>query len=338
MRVRREAIGTTTGHAEQGPTAVEAYTLDTEDGLAVTVWTYGATLVEVLVPDRAGRVANVVVRAPDLATQQDRARSCYLGATVGRYARCIAGARFALDGVEHRVDANEGRHHVHGGTLGFDRFVWEADVEEERERLSLRLRLDRPDGDQGYPGALSAETVYRVERGGRLTFEHRATTTAATVVALTNHAAWNLAGAGTVDGHRLAINAGRVLLVDRDVVPVGPPAAVAGTPFDYSTARPIAGERLDHSFVLDDQAWAAELVDPVSGRAMLVRTDQPGLQVYSGEVLPEPRAGLCLQTGAWPDSPNRPDYPSSRLDPGEVYLHRTTHEFSARARAPRTAA
>jgi aldose 1-epimerase len=330
MDIHRETIGTTAGHAEQAPTTVDAYTLDTGKGLAITVWTYGATLIEVLVPDRGGHVDNVVVRLPDLVSYEDRTKNPYLGATLGRYARCIAGGRLRLDELDYQLDCNYGRHHIHGGPIGFDRFVWDADAERKADQVSLRLRLDRPDGDQGYPGALSAVTFYRVHSDGRLTFEYRATTTASTVVALTNHAYWNLAGSGTINDHRLVLNAARVVLVDDELIPVGSPVGVADIRLDYSTPRPIADDQLDNCFVLDDPTWAAELFDPASGRVMRVLTDQPGVQVYSADGFTEPRAGLCLQTGAWPDSPNHADYPPSRLDPGTTYRHHTTHEFSIR--------
>jgi aldose 1-epimerase len=328
MNIHCEKIGVTTGHTAQGATPVDAYTLDTRRGLAITVWTYGATLVEVLVPDSKGNRENVVVRLPSLVEYENRAVNQYLGATLGRYARCVAGGLFRLGQTPYQLNRNVEGHHFHGGTLGFDRFVWEADAERTGNALVLRLRLVSPDGDQGYPGAVSAETVYRVDGDGRLAFEHRATTTASTIVAMTNHAYWNLAGTGIINGHRLAINASRVVAVDAHHVPVGPPENVCDTRLDFLASRPISQERLDHCFVLDDQDWAAKLTDPTSGRTMHVRSDQPGLAVYSGDGLVLPRAGLCLQTGALPDSPNRPDFPSSWLDPEETYRHVTVHEFS----------
>ncbi|CAN98383.1 Aldose 1-epimerase [Sorangium cellulosum So ce56] len=328
MNIRRTTIGTTAGHAGQGPTRVDAYSLDTEKGLAVTVWTYGATLVELLVPDRDGRVDNVVVRLPDLESYEDRSKNPYIGSTLGRFARAVAGGRFELDGVEHQLDRNYGRHHFHGGSIGFDRFVWSADAERRQGELALRLRLERPDGDQGYPGALSAEVTYRVDGDGRLTLDYRATTTASTIVAFTNHAFWNLAGSGTIDDHRLALNAARVLACDEELIPRGPPAGVAGTRLDYRAPRQIGDARIDDCFVLDDPTWAAELFEPSTGRRMRVVTDQPGLAVYSGDGLAGPRAGLCLQTGAFPDAPNRADFPSARLDPGMTHRHSTTHAFS----------
>ncbi|TYB69117.1 galactose mutarotase [Nonomuraea sp. PA05] len=332
MRIVRTPVGRTNG------ADVHAYTLDAGNGFAATVWTYGATLVEVLVPDRAGRVGNVVVRLPDLDSYADRRRTAYVGATVGRYCRCVSGGRFSLDGVEHELDRNEGGHHFHGGTLGFDGHVWEADAETRGDRLVLRLTLESPDGDQGYPGDVTAEARYELGPDGRLVFAFGAVTTAPTIVGLTNHAFWNLSGGSEpVDGHRLALNSRRTVAFDDDLVPLpGPPRDITGTALDYTRPRDLAGARLDDFFVLDDPAWAAELSHEASGRTMWVTTDQPGVGVYSADHFHRPRAGLCLEAGAWPDAPNRPDFPSVRLDPGQRYVHRTVHEFpTARSRSER---
>ncbi|GAA1094026.1 aldose epimerase family protein [Streptomyces javensis] len=329
--IQRERVGTTAGHRGQGPTDVDAYTLDTGEGLAVVVWTYGAQLVEVLVPDREGRTGNVVVRLPDLDGYQDRAANPYVGSTVGRYCRCVAGGRFRLDGVAHHLDRNDGDHHIHGGALGFDRYVWRAEAERADGVLSLRLCLDSPDGDQGYPGALSAEVRYQVSGEGTLTFDYRATTTASTIVGLTNHAYWNLAGGGRIDGHLLALNAGRAVVFDDELIPLpGPPADLTGSPLDHREPKPIGGRRLDNCFVLDGPDWAARLHDPASGRTMRVVTDQPAVGVYSADGFAgRRRSGICLEAGPLPDAPNRADYPPVRLDPGETYRHRTVHHFSA---------
>ncbi|MFE3651084.1 aldose epimerase family protein [Streptomyces sp. NPDC059152] len=330
--IRRETIGTTAGHRGQKPTDVDAYTLDSGEGLAVVVWTYGAGLVEVLTPDREGRTGNVVVRLADLDAYQDRAANPYVGSTVGRYCRCVADGRFRLDGVEHRLDRNDGAHHIHGGSLGFDRYVWEAEAERSDGLLSLRLRLDSLDGDQGYPGALRAEVRYQVSPDGSLAFEYRATTTASTIVGLTNHAFWNLAGGGLIDGHLLTVNSSRAVVFDDHLIPVaGPPADLTGSRLDHRVSKPVGDRRLDNCFLLDDPAWAAELHDPASGRTMRVVTDQPAVGVYSADGFTgRRRSGLCLEAGPLPDAPNRDDYPPVRLDPGETYRHRTVHHFSAR--------
>jgi aldose 1-epimerase len=310
---------------------VDSYVLTGDDGMVVEVWTYGATLVEVAVPDRHGVLANVCVRLPNLASYLDRARNPYVGATVGRFCRCVSNGEFELDGVLHRLDRNDGKHQVHGGTVGFDRHVWQADASSDGDAAEVRLSLTSPDGDQGYPGTVAVATTYRLSPG-TVTFEHSATTTAPTVVGLTNHAFWNLAGSGTIDEHRLRLNAHEAVRFDADLVPLpGPHRDVRGTGLDYRDGRVIGADRIDNCLLLPDDSWAAELSHPGSGRVMRVRTDQPAVGVYTGDWFRQrPRCGICLETGALPDAPNRTDYPSARLDPGQTYRHRTTHTFTVR--------
>ncbi|WP_263166114.1 aldose epimerase family protein [Streptomyces sp. SCSIO ZS0520] len=329
MRIQRQPVGrTNTSQGSDLP--VDAYTLDNGDDLAVTVWTYGATLVEVRTPGRDNRTDNVVVRLPGLGDYEDRERNAYIGATVGRYCRCVRDGRMVLDGVPHQLARNEGPHHVHGGGEGFDRRVWDAEAGRDGDELVLRLRLESPDGDQGYPGAVTAETVYRVDREAGLTIEFSGTTTAPTVFGLTNHAFWNLAGQGTVDGHQLAINSSSSVFFDAEQMPLaGPPADIRGTRLDYQSARGIGAEELDNFFVLDDPwLWAAQLHDPGSGRLLEIRTEGPGMGVYSGDKMLTPRAGLALEPGCFPDAPNRSDYPSARLDPGGTRTESTIYRFS----------
>jgi len=326
VKVARAGAGTSLGHAAQASTGVGAYTLS-GGPVSVTVCTYGASLTRVLAPDRDGRAGDVVLPVLEPAELE---RHRYLGSTVGRFARCIAGGRLELDGRTFALTRNEGAHHVHGGALGFDRFVWDAEAGSDGAAAEVRLRLERPDGDEGYPGAVCVQTVYRLDADGKLTFEHSATTTRPTVVDLTNHAYWNLAGAGTIDGQVLEVSADAVVDVGEDLIPLpGPPARVAGTRYDFTSPQQIGSRQLDHCFVLRDRVPAAVLSDPRSGRTMRIVTDGAGLQVYSGDTLDPPRCGIALQTGALPDAPNRPDFPSSRLDPGDTYRHRTVHEFSA---------
>lgn len=356
MRINHAIVGTVPG---PGHLPVESYTLDSGRGYAIEVWSYGATLVEARVPDRRGSSTNVVRRLPSLADYVNPRKNAYLGATVGRYCRCIAGGRFQLDGVVHHLSRNAGAHHIHGGTKGFDRAVWSSDASRDGDRLSVWFTLISPDGDQGYPGTLTAQTSYHLEGDGRLTFEHRATTTASTVVGFTNHAFWNLAGEGTVGGHWLALNSSRMVAFDSELIPLpGPPVSVAGGALDFTESRPIGVQRLDNFFVLRDPAFqpqdppvtqgqptlarehpplasdppalAAELFEPTSGRAMRVSSDDAGIGVYTGDAYLDPRAGICLETGPWPDAPNRPDFPSVRLDPDVVYHRRTVHEFAIR--------
>jgi aldose 1-epimerase len=337
MRVRRWRVGALAGQ-DRASTPVDGYELDTETGFAIEVWTYGATLVEVRVPDRTGSVHNVVLRHADLAGYEgSRALGAnpYVGGTIGRFCRSVRHGRFELDGVQHQLVRNGGNHHLHGGIDGFDQRVWQAEVEQTSEQLALHLRLTSPSGDQGYPGVVRAHTIYRVHRDVRLIIEHRAVTTASTLVGLTNHAYWNLAGTGTIDEHFLQLNASRRVQFDAEQLPAeGPPIPVAGSPFDYSVARPVGV--LDHFFVLDgsresgmsESTWAAELIAPATGRRMRVHTNQPGLAVYTADGYQKrSRQGMTLQTSAWPDAPNRPDFPSVRLDPGGQYFSQTTHLF-----------
>ncbi len=332
MSVRRRPVGMTAGTTRQGPRQVDLYELDNGLGLRASVMTYGATLTELWVPDRDGGSVNVALGLhvaaglPDLAGYE-APRNPYIGATVGRYSRNVGHGRFRLAGAEHRLALNDGGHHMHGGPEGFSRMVWEA--EPDPVTTSLVLRLVSPDGDQGYPGELTAETVYRLGEHG-IEFEHRATTTAPTVVDLTNHTYWNLAGDGTIDGHVLRIGASRAVRFGERMVPVpGPPSPVHGTDHDFTRARPLRGNAIDRFFVLDGPGHCVELEHPGSGRSMRVTTDAPGIGVYTADRFPRPRSGICLQASGLPDAPNRPDFPSVRLDPGQTYRSRTVHEFTA---------
>lgn len=328
MDIKVRQIGTSAGHALQPPTPVHEWALHNGD-LRLSVWTYGASLIGLWAPDARGRSGNVVVCHPDLASYEDPTRIAYLGATVGRYARCIANGRFVLDGRTIQLVPTFGPHHFHGGKVGFDRFVWAAEAWEDGEAVVLRLALSRPDGDQGYPGDIHVQTDYRL-LPDRLQMIHRAQCSAPTLAEITNHAMWNLDGGGRIDGHRLCIPAGHVIEVDDDLIPIGAPVPVDGTLLDFRHPRLLGSQRLDHCFALGETPMAADLWSPSSGRGMRIETDQPGLQVYSGDVFEWPRAGICLQTGGWPDAPNQPGYPSAVLRPGQRYEHRTIHTFYTR--------
>lgn len=330
MNVTRRLVGHTAATPQSAAQPVEAFRLENEGRINVEIWTFGATLVSVEVPDRHGHSRNVCLRLPDLAAYENRATNAYIGSVMGRYARCISFGRFVLDGREHRVECNIGEHHFHGGRRGFDQFVWDAAIEEGADAVRLRLRLQRPDGDQGYPGSIEAETIYQIDRAGRLTIEHGAKVSTATIVSMTCHAFWNLAGGGVINEHQLKINADRVIACDANFIPLaGPPVSVASRAVDFRAARSLGADRLDHCFALDDQTWAVDLYDASSGRRLAMQTDQPGLAVYTGDHLHARRHGLCLQSTAWPDAPNRPDFPTARVDPGQRYRHRSVYTFSA---------
>lgn len=327
-------VGISRGHSGQQPTPVTAHILSVGE-LTVEVWDHGARLVEVLVPDDGGRVRNVVLRHDDLADYDDPlGNSAYFGATVGRYANRIGNSRFVLDGVSVDLAANEGPHQLHGGPIGFDQHVWETVDSTVDGACGVTFRLVSPAGDQGFPGSVTVETSY-VVNANELQIETVAVADAPTVVGVTNHAYWNLAGHGDVAGHDLRVDADRYVPVDDALIPVGHLEDVAGTPFDLRTMRPlsdiVAVGGIDHCLVMRAPGSGATLRNRSSGRALTLRSNQPGLQVYTGQYLAHPFAGVCLEPEALPDTPNRPGFGSSELRPGEQYRHSATYTFTQEA-------
>ncbi|EGX57381.1 aldose 1-epimerase [Streptomyces zinciresistens K42] len=314
-------------------TEVHRWTLE-RAGLRVRVLSYGGIVQSLEVPDRDGHPADVVLGFADLAGYVSHPGP-YLGALVGRYANRIAGGRFPLDGVTYAVEPNSPPNSLHGGGRGFDKRVWDV------QPVAHGLRLSRvsPHGEEGFPGRLAVTATYTLEEGGALRFAYEAVTDAPTVVNLTNHSYFNLAGprSGGAGGHELRLAASRFTPVDADLIPDGPLREVAGSRFDFRQGRK-TGAGYDHNFVFDKGVTAraeevAELYDPSSGRALTVATTEPGIQVYTGDHLGEPHApgdGIALETQHFPDSPNRPDFPSTVLRPGEVYRSETVYAFSAR--------
>lgn len=339
-------------------TPIDSVTFGNSAGLTATVLSYGGALAALHVPDRSGKCANVVLGF-DTMERYSRSRA-YFGAIVGRYANRIAGGRFPLDGIEYRLSANEAANTLHGGAKGFDKAVWRIDAAADGPEPSLSLSHTSLDGDQGFPGRLSAHVRYALLADG-LQIDYAAAADRPTVINLTNHAYFNLAGAGGGDilGHELMINADRFTPVDAGLIPTGELRSVAGTPFDFRASTPIGarigagGEQLsigrgyDHNFVLrapagDGLIPAARVREPRSGRVMEIWTSEPGLQFYSGNFLdgsetgfgsrPYRRhAGFCLETQHFPDSPNRPSFPSTVLRPGATYNSTTLFRFSTDA-------
>lgn len=335
---------------------VEAVELADGRGMSARIVTLGATLQALVLPDGNMRFADVILGFDDgISYDTD---DHFFGSTIGRYANRIAMGRFALDGRDYRLAANNGAHHLHGGVDGFHRRLWRIVGCGGGEEAWCRLALDSPDGDQGYPGALQVEARYALSAGG-LSVTYSAMTDRPTVVGITNHAYFNLAGAGGPDNglnHELTIAADAYLPTDAGSIPTGERRAVAGGAFDFRTPHPI-GARLreaaaepqlalglgyDHNFVLRGAAGelrhAATLADPASGRALRLFTDAPGLQFYSGNHLRgtaigkggrayRQSDGICLEPQPFPDSPNRPDFPSVRLEPGQTYRHRIAWRF-----------
>ena len=327
-------------------------------GVEVGVIGHGARIVAVRAPDRHGRWADIALGLPDAAAY--RADRDYLGACVGRYANRISGGSFVLDGVRHRVRCNEPDVALHGGPDAFEHADWEIDARPaDPGPATVTLRHTSPDGENGFPGTVEAAVTYRVS-GSELAIAHEASTDAPTVLNMTNHTYWNLAGAdlsgGGVVDHLFALAASAFLPVDGRLIPAGPPAQVAGTPFDLRTPTPI-GARLrgthpqlliahgyDHNFVPDGDPGpdglrhAALVTDPAGGRTLELRTDQPGMQFYTGNMLNGSlvlRGGVtarqtdafCLEPQGFPDAPNRPDFPSTALHPGQTYRSRAVFRF-----------
>ncbi|MEW2252246.1 aldose epimerase family protein [Streptomyces sp. NPDC006975] len=312
-------------------TPVHRWTLE-RSGVRVRVLSYGGIVQSVEVPDRQGRTGAVVLGFEELEGYLAHPEP-YLGALVGRYANRIAGARFTLDGRTCALPANNGPNALHGGERGFDKRVWDV------EPVAHGLRLSRvsPHGEEGFPGRLEVTATYTLDASGALHLAYEAVTDAPTVVNLTNHSYFDLAGTGHAGGHELRLAASRYTPVDGDLIPTGELADVTRTRFDFRTARTI-GSGYDHNFVLDKGVSAApvevaELYDPASGRVLTVATTEPGLQLYTADHLGapfSPGAGVALETQHFPDSPNRPEFPSTVLRPGEVYRSETVYGFSVR--------
>lgn len=323
-------------------TPVKQFTLANAHGMSAKVITYGAIITELQVPDRNGTTASVVLGADNL----DQYLKGFGGsaAVIGRFANRIAKARFTLDGVEYPLAANSGSNHIHGGRKGFARVVWQGKTRSDRPgQSSVELSYFSNDGEEGYPGNLNVTVTYTLTDENELRIDYSATTDKATPINLTNHAYFNLAGAGSGDvlEHELWLNAARYTPADAQLIPTGDIASVKGTPLDFTAPERIGAriEQLkprpngyDHNFVINNGGkslvLAARVREPKSGRAMEVRTTEPGVQLYTGNHLQH--AGLCLETQHYPDSVNRPDFPSTILRPGQRFHSTTVFAFSAK--------
>lgn len=348
-RITREPFGTT----EDG-TAVDLFTLTNAHGLEARIMTYGATVVSLRVPDRTGKLDDVVLGYPSLAGYLDR--SPYFGSTIGRYGNRIGKGRFTLDGKTHQLATNDGPNHLHGGAKGFDKVVWSVDSSRTDSSTTLAFAYTSPAGEEAYPGTLHVRVTYTLTDRGELRIDYAATTEAPTIVNLTHHSYFNLAGPGTRDilGHELMIPADRYTPVDSTLIPTGELASVERTPFDFRTPTVIGaridqddvqltrGRGYDHNWVLNRQGTeltlAARLTEPTTGRTLEVVSTEPGIQFYSGNFLDgtiigkegrvyRHRYGLCLEPQHFPDSPNKPTFPSTVLRPGQEYRSTTVFRF-----------
>ncbi len=336
---------------------VTLYTLRNSHGMEISVTNYGAILTSVKVLDAKGRIADVALGFDSLDGYLEK--QPYMGATVGRYANRIAKGKFVLNGKTYTLAINNGANALHGGLRGFDKRVWNANAGNSDRGPSVELTYVSPDGEEGYPGTLTTVVTYTLGNDDSVHIHYKATTDADTVLNLTNHSYFNLAGAGkgTILDHMITINADRFTPVDSGLIPTGERRSVEGTPFDLRTPTAIGariddtgdeqiklGGGYDHNFVLNDDSGkvrlAAKAREPVSGRVMEVFTDQPGLQFYTGNFLDGSvtgkdgvrygkRFGFCMETQHFPDSPNKPDFPSVVLKPGETFESTTVYKFSA---------
>ncbi|KOT97391.1 MULTISPECIES: aldose epimerase family protein [Streptomyces] len=312
-------------------TPVHRWTLE-RSGVRVRVLSYGGIVQSAEVPDREGNTADVVLGFADLDGYVAHPEP-YFGALVGRYANRIAGGRFPLDGRTYALALNSGANSLHGGERGFDKRVW--DVAEVAD--GVRLSRVSPHGEEGFPGRLEMSATYTLDGSGALRIVYEAVTDAPTVLNPTNHSYFNLGGSGHTGGHELRLAASRITPVDAGLIPTGGFEDVTDTRFDFRRPRKI-GSGYDHNFVLDKGVTSAaeevaELYDPASGRVLTVATTEPGLQVYTADHLDEPFApgdGVALETQHFPDSPNRPAFPSTVLRPGEVFRSETVYGFSVR--------
>lgn len=338
-------------------TAVDVVTLRNGKGMEMTVLTYGGIIMSLKTLDRNGVADDIVLGHDSVAAYE--ANSPYFGSLIGRVGNRIANGRFALDGQVYTLAKNNGPNHLHGGLKGWDKVVWKADPFQDRTGVGVRLEYTSADGEEGYPGTVTAHVVYTLTPENRLMVDYHATSDKPTVINLTQHSYFNLGGSRTTDilGHELLINADRYTPVDEGLIPTGELAPVDGTPFDFRTATTIGarintanvqlerGKGYDHNYVLtrsgDGLQLAARVYEPITGRTLEITTTEPGVQLYTGNFLDGTitgkggrvyphRSGFCLETQHFPDSPNKSNFPSIELRPGGEYKSKTVFAFGTR--------
>ena len=337
---------------------VTLFTLINGLGSSVEIMDLGGIIVSLKVPDRDGKISDVVLGL-DNPTQY-LTESPYFGAIVGRYANRIREGRFSIDGQDYSLAINNGPNALHGGLTGFDKKIWKVEPFEGADYAGLTLTMVSDDGDEGYPGRLNVGVSYRFDDRNTLTVSYNATTDKKTVINLSQHSYFNLSGhsSGSITGHEVTLNASHYTPVDETLIPVGGIVSVDGTPMDFRNSKSIErdinidheqlafGGGYDHNWVLDRESeneleLAATVYSPKTGRLLEVTTDQPGIQFYTGNFLDgtiigkegatyEARNGFCLETQHFPDSPNQPDFPTTILNPGDVYETTTVFKFSVR--------
>jgi len=332
---------------------ISLYVLSNQNGLVSEITNYGGKVVSLWVPDRLGNYEDIVLGHPNIDDYLI-SKEKYFGALIGRYGNRIANGKFSLEGKEYSLARNNGDNHLHGGNRGYDSVIWDA---KQIDNQTLELRYISKDMEEGYPGNLTILVIYKLTDANELKIEYRASTDKTTVVNLTHHSFFNLKGAGkgTVNNHLLQINAAYYTPVDEGLIPTGEITSVKNTPFNFQKLTAI-GERVndnhkqlkhglgyDHNFVLNQSLeglnYAAKVIEPISGRTMEVYTNEPGLQFYGGNFLDgsvigkhknkyKYRTAFCLETQHFPDSPNQPNFPTTKLNPGEEYYSVCIYKFS----------
>ncbi len=351
MNITKRPFGQTPDGA-----AIDLYTLTSGNGVTINITNYGGIITSLLTPDKDGLPGEIVLgfdQLQDYLSSAYIAKCPYFGALIGRYGNRIARAQFTLEGNTYTLPINNGPNHLHGGIRGFDKVVWQAQEVMDKMTVGVRLTYLSKDGEEGYPGNLTATVTYLLSRDNELTIAYEAVTDKATIINLTNHSYFNLSNGAMPDvlDHELTIPADRYVAVDQTLIPTGELPETKGTAMDFTTRHPI-GEGInqvpggyDHTFVLnrsgDGLTVAAQVYEPISERVMEVLTTEPGIQFYSGNFLDgtlrghggwvySKHYGFCLETQHFPDSPNQPGFPSTTLLPGQTYRSTTVYRFSTR--------
>ena len=351
LQIRKQPFGTTTEKK-----SVDLYTLTNSNSVEVSIMTYGGIVVSLKVPDRQGKLQEVTL-GYDTLDGYLKNNSPYFGALIGRYGNRIGKGKFSLGGREYRLATNNGESHLHGGVRGFDKAVWKPTEVRGQKSVGLKLDYVSADGEEGYPGALTVTVFYTLTNDNELKIDYAATTTKETIVNLTNHAYFNLGADANILKHEVMINADRFTPISEAFIPTGELRNVKGTPMDFTTPTAIGarinqkdeqltrGNGYDHNWVLNRKdgslSLAARVEEPTSGRVLEVFTTEPGVQFYTGNFLDgtikgkagkvyQQRAGLCLETQHFPDSPNHPNFPSTVLKPGQKYATTTVYKFSTK--------
>ncbi|MGA2916461.1 MAG: aldose epimerase family protein [Sedimentisphaerales bacterium] len=345
MSVEKGVIGTLSRNRN-----IEFFILKNKTGIKAKLISFGATLVSLEVPDRNGKLADIVLGYDDLDGYiKDK---CFLGCTVGRYANRIANAKFTLDGKEYRLAANDsGKHHLHGGINGFYKAPWQGKAFDKDGKSGVTFKYTSPDGEEGYPGKMDVSVTYTLTDTNELQISYEARTDKKTIVNLTNHSYFNLAGQGSGDilSHQIQLNADRTTAVDDDYIPTGVLKNIKGTEYDLTEAKPM-GQNIkkfklgyDFNYILNkstpaELSFAARVVEPKSGRVLEIFTTEPAVQFYTGNFLDgfkgkggavyAKHGAFCLEAQHYPDSPNHPEFPSIILEPGQVYRQLTVHKLS----------